>query len=83
MEHLLLGQGVALAGLIAAVGEYAAIIRRRAASRREYQVATIAGLEGLVRLEAFAEVEPRSKRWSFGRRGWRRDTRTRAASKGS
>jgi hypothetical protein len=63
MEHLLLAQAVALAGLIAAVGEYAAIIRRRAAARSEYRVATIAGLQGLIRLEAFAEEKPRSRRW--------------------
>jgi hypothetical protein len=80
VEHLLLAQAVAFAGLIAAVGEYAAIIRRRAQSRVEYQVATIAGLQGLVRLEAFAEARPTARRWSFGRRVWPRDRDRRAAS---
>jgi hypothetical protein len=79
MEHLLLSQMVAFAGLIAAVGEYAAIIRRRAQSRAESQAAADAGLQGLVRLEAFAEARSSSRRY-FGRRGWRRDPDRRAAS---
>jgi hypothetical protein len=77
MHHLLLAQAVSLAGLIAAVGEYAAIIRRRDAARLEYRVATIAGLQGLVRLEAFAEPKPRSRRWIGVARVYRQYRRSR------
>lgn len=50
---LLLAQAISLAGLIAGTGEYAAILRRRAAGRRdahEHEIAAESGLQALVRI---------------------------------
>jgi hypothetical protein len=52
MEHLLLAQFVAYAGLVAATAEYAAIVRRREWRRRADadRLAAESGLTGLVRV---------------------------------
>ena len=55
MDQVVLGQALALIALIAASGEYAAIIRRRADQRTLAEACLI----GLVRIEIMADGLPR------------------------